>query len=103
MAANPLVFDRALLRRRLARAHALGFETFLIDRVAADLSERLSAVLRRFDLAADLGTPTGAVRDALADNAAVGTLIAAAPLARAGPAVVADEEALPFREASLDL
>jgi SAM-dependent methyltransferase len=102
MAANPLVFDRALLRRRLARARSLGFETFLLDRIAADLSERLAAVLRQFDLAVDLGTPTGAVRDALADNT-VGTLIAAAPLAQAPPAVVADEEALPFREGSLDL
>ena len=103
MLKGPLVFDRALLRRRLARAHALGFETFLIDRVAADLAERLGAVLRRFDLAVDLGTPTGAVREALADNSAIGTLIAAAALAHATPAVVADEEALPFREGALDL
>jgi len=101
--ATPLVFDRALLRRRLARARALGFETFLVDRVAADLSERLGAVLRQFDCAVDLGTPSEALRAALAGNATIGTLIAASPLARAKPAVVADEEALPFREASLDL
>jgi SAM-dependent methyltransferase len=103
MAANPLVFDRALLRRRLARACALGFEPFLLDRVAADLAERLGAVLRRFDRAVDLGTPTEALRAALAGHAAVGTLVAAAPLRRAAPAVIADEEALPFRDASLDL
>lgn len=101
--ATPLVFDRALSRRRLARARALGFETFLVDRVAADLSERLGAVLRQFDCAVDLGTPSEALRAALAGNATIGTLIAASPLARAKPAVVADEEALPFREASLDL
>src|SRR3954469_14256479 len=103
MAANPNVFDRTLLRRRLARAQALGPETFLIDRLAADLSERLGAVLRRFDLAVDLGTPTEAVREALAGNASVGMLIAAASLRRAHPAIVADEEALPFRDGSLDL
>ena len=33
---NPIVFDRGLLRRRRERARALGPETFLIDRVAAD-------------------------------------------------------------------
>ena len=103
MAANPLVFDRALLRRRLARARTLGFESFLLDRIAAELSERLGAVLRQFDRAVDLGTPGEAVRDALAGSGAVGALVAAAPLVRAQPAVVADEEALPFRDASLDL
>jgi SAM-dependent methyltransferase len=63
------------------------------------------AVLRRFDLAVDLGTPTDAVRRALAGR--VGTIVAADPIAAhvAGErlAVVADEEALPFRDASLDL
>jgi SAM-dependent methyltransferase len=103
MAANRNVFDRALLRRRLARAQALGFETFLLDRVAADLSERLGAVLRQFDRAVDLGTPTDAVRAALTGNPMVGMLIAVAPLARAEPAVIADEEALPLREDSIDL
>lgn len=99
MVLNPLVFDRALLRRRRERARALGAETFLIDRVAADLAERLGAVLRQFGVAADLGTPTDAVRLALADNAAIGWLIGAGP----DGDVVADEEALPFRDASLDL
>lgn len=103
MAANPLVFDRALLRRRLARARQLGFESFLIDRVAADLAERLGAVLRQFDRAVDLGTPSEAVREALAAKSAVGMLVAAAPLGRAQPSVVADEEALPFRDGALDL
>jgi SAM-dependent methyltransferase len=103
MAANRNVFDRALTRRRLARAQKLGFETFLLERVATDLSERLGAVLRQFDRVVDLGTPSEAVRAALSNNPAVGTLIAAAPLPRAQPAVVADEEVLPLREGSLDL
>jgi len=101
MPPNSIVFDRALLRRRRERARALGPETFLIDRVAADLAERLGAVLRQFDMAVDLGTPGDAVREALAGNAAIGRLIAASPLPDGD--VVADEEALPFREGSLDL
>src|SRR5215213_10021672 len=88
---HPLIFDRRLLRARLARAAAIGPATFLLDRVAGDIAERLSAVLRTFDIAVDLGTPTDAVRRAIADR--VGTIAA----------VVADEEALPFRDASLDL
>src|SRR5438067_2314493 len=88
--AGPLVFDRALLRRRRLRACALGSETFLIDRVAADLAERLGAVLRQFDVAADLGTPTDAVGAMLAGNAAVGRLIRASTLPDAD--VIADEE-----------
>jgi SAM-dependent methyltransferase len=101
MAQNPLVFDRALLRRRQARARALGFETFLIDRVASDLADRLGAVLREFDAVIDLGTPTNAVRLALAGAASIRRLV------RGGASpdvdVVIDEEALPFRDASLDL
>jgi len=100
---SPIVFDRALLRERMRRALARGPETFLIDRVAADLAERLGAVLRQFGVAVDLGTPTEAVRDALADNAAIGMLVAASALARRAPAIVADEEALPLRDGSLDL
>jgi SAM-dependent methyltransferase len=98
-----LIFDRALLRARRRRAAALGAATFLIDRVAEELAERLSIVLRRFDVAVDLGAPTDAVRRALATNEAIGTLIAADSLLRPGVDVVADEEALPFRDASLDL
>jgi SAM-dependent methyltransferase len=102
---HPLIFDRRLLRARLARAAARGPATFLIERVAEDLAERLSAVLRSFDVAADLGTPTDAVRQRLGGR--VGTLIAAGPILPLGTGetlyVAADEEALPFRDASLDL
>jgi SAM-dependent methyltransferase len=106
----PMIFDRALLRHRRRRARALGPATFLLDRVAADLADRLGAVLRRFELAVDLGTPGGAVRDALGRLGSVGTIVTAAALpegsARPNKAerfVVADEEALPFRDGSLDL
>ena len=102
---HPVIFDRPLLRARRARAAALGPATFLIERAADDLAGRLSAVLRKFDLAVDLGTPSGAVRRALADR--VGAIVAVDPIAAhlAGEplAVVADEEMLPFRDGSLDL
>ena len=108
MAESPLIFDRALIRAHRRRAAALGPATFLLDGVAGDLADRLAAVLRRFDLAVDLGTPGEAVRAALARLDSVGTIIAANAQAdvaapRAGPSVVADEEALPFGEATLDL
>jgi SAM-dependent methyltransferase len=102
---HPLIFDRRLLRARLARAAALGPATFLIERVADDLAERLSAVLRPFDVAVDLGTPTDAVRRKLAER--VATIVAVGPALARGAGeklrVVADEEALPLRDASLDL
>jgi hypothetical protein len=63
---GPIVFDRHLLRLRRRRASVLGPPTFLIDRVAAELTERLDPVMRTFNVAVDLGTPTDAVRRALA-------------------------------------
>jgi SAM-dependent methyltransferase len=105
---SPLIFDRALLRLRQRRAMALGPATFLLDRVAEDLADRLAAVLRRFDVALDFGTPGDAVRKALAGLGSVGTIIAARAIADASATdatafVVADEEALPFGEQTLDL
>ena len=106
MAENPTIFDLALLRRRRRRAVALGPATFLLDRVADDLAERLATVLRRFDLAVDLGTPGEAVRNALARLESVGRIVAAdaMPDATRGEIfVAADAEALPFGDATLDL
>src|ERR1700740_1925870 len=53
----PILFDRALLARRLARAQKLGPATFLLDRVAEDMAERLAAVKREFAEVADIWTP----------------------------------------------
>jgi SAM-dependent methyltransferase len=63
--AAPILFDRALLRVRQARAAHLGAATFLLDRVTEDLLERLGAVLRDFTAVADIGSPGGALADAL--------------------------------------
>jgi SAM-dependent methyltransferase len=111
-----LIFDRALLRARRHRAAKLGASTFLLDRVAQELSERLATVLRRFDRAVDLGTPGNAVKRELIRTGHVGVILSAGTstanvLARTdhdansdnGLATVVDEEMLPFREGSLDL
>jgi len=111
MAHGPVLFDRALLRSRQRRALTLAPSGFLLDRVAEDAADRIGAVLRRFELALDLGTPGDALRRALIASRKVGTVIAADALvdrvARHDDAstvtVVCDEEALPFRDASLDL
>ena len=70
-AAPPRIFDRALLRARLARAARLGAETFLLDRAAEDLADRLGAVNRRFETALDLGTPNDALVRALKNSGQV--------------------------------
>jgi SAM-dependent methyltransferase len=105
---DPLIFDRDLLGRRRARAARLGPATFLLDQVAGDLAERLSVVLRRFEIAVDLGTPADAVRRALAASNAIGTWLTVGPVSdqltkHLGSRVVADEEALPLRDQSVDL
>src|SRR5580704_4154955 len=92
--------------RNTVRAAALGPATFLLDRVADDLAERLTSVLRRFEVAVDLGTPGEAVRNALARLESVGRIVAADVMpdaARGEIFVAADEEALPFGDATLDL
>jgi len=108
----PLLFDRALHRKRLDRA-ASGFAAadFLQRRAALDLIERLEVIMRDFPVAVDLSARKGALREALGDSPAadrIGVLIeadlSAAMLAgRTGPRLVADEERLPFAPASLDL
>ena len=101
-----MIFDRALLRHRRRRAAALGPATFLLDRVADDLAERLAAVLRRFEFAVDLGTPGDVVRNALSRLESVGRVVAADVMpdaARGEIFVAADQEALPFGDAILDL
>ncbi|MEI9804540.1 MAG: methyltransferase domain-containing protein [Pseudolabrys sp.] len=96
MSSSPTIFDRKLLRARQRRARALGAETFLLDRVAEELGERLAPVLRSFERAADIGTPTDAVRRGLAASGKIGNIVGSG-------SIIIDEEALPFADASLDL
>jgi SAM-dependent methyltransferase len=107
MSAPPRLFDRALRRRRLARA-AAGFSTadFLHRRAAEDAAERLEAIMRKFPLAVDLSARGGVFTEALrrSDAAAnVAQLIQADASNAFDPDLVLDEEALPFAPESLDL
>jgi SAM-dependent methyltransferase len=90
--AAPFLFDRALLKRRQDRARKLGPASFLLDRVAEDMEERLAAVNRSFADVAELWTP------------GEGSLPRArfSPLTRIALADSLDE-ALPLRPESLDL
>ncbi len=101
MADSPLIFDRDLLRRRRRRALRQGAATFLMDHVADEFVDRLSVVKRSFAVAADIGTPTSALRDRIVERKLAGKVIAVNALGFAD--VAADEEVLPFAESSLDL
>jgi len=104
----PLIFDRWLLRARRRRGLHPGPQTLLMDQVADEFAHRVSLVVRRFGLAADLGTPTAAVRTALLRDGSIGAMIAVDPViagncTAATLRVAADEEALPFADHTLDL
>ena len=66
--AAPILFDRALLRARQDRARRGEPVTFLLDRVAEDMEERLQAVMRNFSDAAEIWTPGELLRKPLADR-----------------------------------
>src|SRR3954469_24395401 len=92
--AAPLLFDRILLRARQHRSLKLGAETFLLDRVAEDMAERLQAVLRTFAAGADVGTPGNQVRRALANQVGALSDVALPDI---------ESEGLALRPQSLDL
>ena len=104
-----LVFDRTVLRQRRERA-ARDWERhdFLKREIADRLVDRLGDVRRTFPLALDLGSHGDEVANALGGCSIVGQLMRAdvgrgfAARAR-GPAVVADEEFLPFAAGRFDL
>jgi SAM-dependent methyltransferase len=103
LAAPPPLFDRRLLRRRLARASQAPAH-FLLDRLAADFAERLSLVSRPFPRALDLGTPGPQIAAVLRRPERL--VVRAAPLferAMQALPVAADDEALPFAPESFDL
>jgi SAM-dependent methyltransferase len=103
VAAAPRIFERRLVRQRAARASQ---GSFLLEHVAADLCDRLAAVRRDFALAVDLGSRGPQLGAALVGHTLVRHIVRAVPdprLASNPGDVVADEEALPFRDGSLDL
>jgi SAM-dependent methyltransferase len=102
----PIVFDRRLLSLR--RARALGNPSdFLLRHVADDLLDRLATVQRRFAVAADIGTSTPYVADALVRSGRADRVVRLAPAPEPGGAgfdlAVGDEEILPFAPESVDL
>jgi SAM-dependent methyltransferase len=66
--AAPMLFDRALLHARQDRASRIEPATFLFDRVAEDMDERLHAVLRDFADVADIWSPGEILRPPLRDR-----------------------------------
>jgi SAM-dependent methyltransferase len=100
-----LIFDRALIRRRLLRANAVGAEDFLLRTAADDLCERLSLIKRDFADVVEIGSASPLLSARLAREgrrivrlAPLAQLVGGAPLS-----VVGDEEALPFAAARFDL
>jgi SAM-dependent methyltransferase len=92
--AAPKLFDRALLLERQRRAQRLGPATFLLDRVAEDMEERLHAVLREFADVAEIWTPGELLRGPSRDRFKSITQIALHD---------SDQETLPLPPESLDL
>lgn len=103
------IFDRRALRRYRDRAAAtLSDHDFLFRESAERLADRLEDVTRRFPVALDLGCHGGEFGQVLAGRGGIETLVQAdlspAMARRAGRlAVAADEEWLPFADASFDL
>ncbi len=104
-----LIFDRSQLRRRRERAaYGWGGQAFLKREIAQRLVERLDDIKRVFPLALDLGCHGDEVGTALSGRSGVQSLIRSDlsfgfASHAAGPALVADEEALPFAPGCFDL
>jgi len=103
------VFDRRTVRLHRDRAAGgLAENDFLLREVGERLADRLDDVKRRFPLALDLGCHTGELGRLLGGRGGVESLVhcdlSPAMATRAsGLRLAADEEALPFGEATFDL
>jgi SAM-dependent methyltransferase len=105
MSGPPRLFDHDLLDRRRTRALAADIEgaDFLLAAVADDIAERLAAVQRHFPLAADIASPLPLVKSRLLASGQVDRVVRLDRLAMSRPDIVADQEALPLKPASIDL
>lgn len=103
------IFDRRLIRRRRDRAATdQAAHDFLVREVGDRLADRLDDLRRRFPVALDLGCCGGQLARLLGCRGHIERLVLADPSPRmaaaAGlPAVVADEDLLPFRPGAFDL
>jgi SAM-dependent methyltransferase len=103
------VFDRTLVLQRRLRAlkqHGNSAD-FLLVRAADDLEERLSAIERRFDIAVDLASHTDLAAEALKRSGKVSRIVRIEDdvrfLANNFPSIIAEQEILPLKTASIDL
>jgi SAM-dependent methyltransferase len=109
MSADLELFDRRLLRKRRDRfAGEIAAHGFLLAHVAAEIAERLGAILRDFPLALDLGAYDGTLGRAVAALPHVGAMLYAESAPRLAlrcprPAFACDEDLLPLKEGSLNL
>lgn len=111
MPERPSLFDRSLLRRRRDRA-VRGFAParepdFLLREAAERLLDRLTDIRRGFPLALDLGAHTGQLARLRGGRGGIETLVSVEPCAAMAalapaPAVVAEEDSLPFADAAAD-
>lgn len=101
----PRLFDHALrdARRRRALRSPVAGANFLLERVADDLAERLSAVSRTFSRAADLGSPGPELAAALTATGKVEGIVRFDAMFDTRPDLVADLELLPLAPGSIDL
>jgi len=104
------IFDRSLLAARRNRlAETVAATDFLHRRVAEDLVERLTLIRREFPVVLDLGSGAGILGRLLIEAGIGSTILISADISAdlvahaSSPRIVADEEAIPFRDASLDL
>jgi SAM-dependent methyltransferase len=98
----PLLFDRALLHRRLAKAEG---DDFIATRVIEDMGDRVATVLRPFARMADVGTPTSRLAQTLVQPGREVLRVApmVEPPALGVTTVVGDAERLPLHAGAFDL
>jgi SAM-dependent methyltransferase len=105
----PTIFDRRRVRMHRDRASGrIGASDFLLKEMGARIAERLGDMRRPFPLALDLGAHHGLLADHIMATGHIKTLVQAdmsmGMVAQSGTLkLVADEEFLPFAEASFDL
>lgn len=104
-ASPPEIFDRRIRRLRRDRAAPdFADHAFLRDHMVEELLDRLDGVKRGFSRALDLGAANGSIADALrARGMHVTTLDPGYRFAAQAHGVQADEDRLPFADASFDL
>jgi SAM-dependent methyltransferase len=106
----PSLFDKSLLQRRRARAALQGgLQTFLLERTAEDMADRLQAVQRDFRRVLVMGAGSGLLRRAIAIRLTDAEFIismepgAVATADDHGLTIQGDEELLPFADGAFDL